>query len=142
MMQRISVVKIISGVLTILLTITFLLMVFTGISEILDSFPSPSYGLEEEDYLSVLQQEDYTTLYSMTCRDCILDTKKSAAIEACQAVAHYYHAATLYKSYLLNQDSLYLPRQIRQMEQYAAQSGTYSNHIETINQLLELDPIA
>lgn len=113
-------------------------MIAIGISEIRDSASVPSYYLDEEDYISTLQQEDYMNLYDMTCRDCIPDKKLSSNIKACQAVARYYQAATLYKAYVLAGDNLAITRQVQQMEQYAAQTGNYSDYVEKINQLLEL----
>lgn len=80
-------------------------------------------------------------LYDMTCRDCIPDKKLSSNIKACQAVARYYQAATLYKAYVLTGDNLAITRQVQQMEQYAAQTGNYSDYVEKINQLLELDSL-
>ena len=111
------------------------------ISEIRDSASVPSYYLDEEDYISTLQQEDYMNLYDMTCRDCIPDKKLSSNIKACRAVARYYQAATLYKAYVLTGDNLAITRQVQQMEQYAAQTGNYSDYVEKINQLLELDSL-
>lgn len=140
-MKRFSPLKLICGIITVILTLTCLMMVAAGISEIRDSATVSSYYLEEEDYISTLQQEDYMQLYDMTCRDCILGKKRSADIKACQAVAHYYQAATLYKAYLLNNDTLPLARQVQQMEQYASQTGDYSEYVEKINQLLDLEDL-
>lgn len=53
-------------VYTIILTLSCLLMIAIGISEIRDSASVPSYYLDEEDYISTLQQEDYMNLYDMT----------------------------------------------------------------------------
>ena len=118
-----------------------ILMIAIGISEVRDSATVSSYYLDEEDYISTLQQEDYMNLYDMTCRDCIYDKKLSSNIKACQAVARYYQAATLYKAYVLTGDNLPITRQVQQMEQYAAQTGNYSDYVEKINQLLELDSL-
>lgn len=140
-MKRFSPGKLICGIITIILTLSCLLMIAIGISEIRDSASVPSYCLDEEDYISTLQQEDYMNLYDMTCRDCIPDKKLSSNIKACQAVARYYQAATLYKAYVLTGDNLAITRQVQQMEQYAAQTGNYSDYVEKINQLLELDSL-
>ena len=140
-MKRFSPGKLICGIITIILTLSCLLMIAIGISEIRDSASVPSYYLDEEDYISTLQQEDYMNLYDMTCRDCIPDKKLSSNIKACQAVARYYQAATLYKAYVLTGDNLAITRQVQQMEQYAAQTGNYSDYVEKINQLLELDSL-
>ena len=105
-MKRFSPGKLICGIITIILTLSCLLMIAIGISEIRDSASVPSYYLDEEDYISTLQQEDYMNLYDMTCRDCIPDKKLSSNIKACQAVARYYQAATLYKAYVLTGDNL------------------------------------
>ena len=140
-MKRFSLGKLICGIITIILTLSCLLMIAIGISEIRDSVSVPSYYLDEEDYISTLQQEDYMNLYDMTCRDCIPDKKLSSNIKACQAVARYYQAATLYKAYVLTGDNLAITRQVQQMEQYAAQTGNYSDYVEKINQLLELDSL-
>ena len=140
-MKRFSPGKLICGIIIILLTLSCLLMITTGISEIRDSATVSSYYLDEEDYISTLQQEDYMNLYDMTCRDCIPDKKRSSNIKACQAVARYYQAATLYKAYVLAGESLSITRQVQQMEQYAAQTGDYSDYVEKINQLLELDSL-
>ena len=141
-MKRFSPGKLICGIITIILTLSCLLMIAIGISEIRDSASVPSYYLDEEDYISTLQQEDYMNLYDMTCRDCIPDKKLSSNIKACQAVARYYQAATLYKAYVLTGDNLAITRQVQQMEQYAAQTGNYSDYVEKINQLLELDSLS
>ena len=130
-MKRISPGKLICGIITIILTLSCLLMIAIGISEIRDSASVPSYYLDEEDYISTLQQEDYMNIYDMTCRDCIPDKKLSSNIKACQAVARYYQAATLYKAYVLTGDNLAITRQVQQMEQYAAQTGNYSDYVET-----------
>ena len=74
-MKRFSPLKLICGIITVILTLTCLMMVAAGISEIRDSATVSSYYLEEEDYISTLQQEDYMELYDMTCRDCILGKK-------------------------------------------------------------------
>lgn len=140
-MKRFSPGKLICGIITIILTLSCLLMTAIGISEIRDSAFVPSYYLDEEDYISTLQQEDYMNLYDMTCRDCIYDKKLSSNIKACQAVARYYQAATLYKAYVLTGENLLITRQVQQMEQYAAQTGNYSDYVEKINQLLELDSL-
>ncbi len=140
-MKQFSPGKLICGIITIILTLSCLLMIAIGISEIRDSASVPSYYLDEEDYISTLQQEDYMNLYDMTCRDCIPDKKLSSNIKACQAVARYYQAATLYKAYVLTGDNLAITRQVQQMEQYAAQTGNYSDYVEKINQLLELDSL-
>ena len=140
-MKHFSPLKLICGIITIVLTFTFLTMVATGISEIRDAATSSSYYLEEEDYVSTLQQEDYMSLYDMTCRDCILGKKPSTDIRACQAVARYYQAATLYKAYVLAGETLPVTRQVQQMEQYASQTGDYSEYVEEINHLLDLDSL-
>ena len=113
-MKRFSPGKLICGIITIILTLSCLLMIAIGISEIRDSASVPSYYLDEEDYISTLQQEDYMNLYDMTCRDCIPDKKLSSNIKACQAVARYYQAATLYKAYVLTGDNLAITRQVQQ----------------------------
>lgn len=65
-MKRFSLGKLICGIITIILTLSCLLMIAIGISEIRDSVSVPSYYLDEEDYISTLQQEDYMNLYDMT----------------------------------------------------------------------------
>ena len=122
-MKRFSPGKLICAIITIILTLSCLLMIAIGISEIRDSASVPSYYLDEEDYIS------------------IPDKKLSSNIKACQAVARYYQAATLYKAYVLTGDNLAITRQVQQMEQYAAQTGNYSDYVEKINQLLELDSL-
>lgn len=140
-MKRFSLSRLFLGIVTVVLTLSFLLMIGTGISEIRDSLSNSSSYLTEENYISTLQEENYMDLYDMTCRDCILGKKANSTIKACQAVARYYQAATLYKAYVLNNDTLPISRQIQQMEQYAAQTGDYSDYVEKINQLLELDSL-
>ena len=81
-MKQFSPGKLICGIITIILTLSCLLMIAIGISEIRDSASVPSYYLDEEDYISTLQQEDYMNLYDMTCRDCIPDKKLSSNIKA------------------------------------------------------------
>lgn len=140
-MKRFSPLKLICGIISGILALSFLLMIATGILELYDSATVSSYYLDEEDYISTLQQEDYMNLYDMTCRDCILDKKLSANIRACQAVARYYQAATLYKAYVLAGETLPVTRQIQQMEQYASQTGDYSEYVVKINNLLDLDSL-
>ena len=50
-MKRFSPGKLICGIITIILTLSCLLMIAIGISEIRDSASVPSYYLDEEDYI-------------------------------------------------------------------------------------------
>ena len=65
-MKRFSLGKLICGIITIILTLSCLLMIAIGISEIRDSVSVPSYYLDEEDYISTLQQEDSVSYTHLT----------------------------------------------------------------------------
>lgn len=66
-MKRFSPGKLICGIITIILTLSCLLMIAIGISEIRDSASVPSFIiLMKKIIISTLQQEDYMNLYDMT----------------------------------------------------------------------------
>lgn len=134
-MKKISVSKIIIAIFTVLLTLSLILFIVTGIREIKDVDYESSY-YTEETYLSTLNHEEYMELLRITLLDSKLGKSHSENILACQAVARYYEAATLYKALQDYGDAPGAALQLKRMEQYAPQTGDYQNHIEKINTLL------
>lgn len=85
-------------------------------------------------------EQDYVYLLDMTARDSLLGEKHSKTVRACQAVARYYEAVSLYKAYLAVGDLTAAGTQIERMEQYAVQTEEFGEYVEKkINQLFELD---
>lgn len=139
-MKKSSFAKIIIGIFTVLLTISLIFFIVFGIQRIKNTSVNTSYYTEEA-YVSDLEREDYMALLSMTNRDSKLDDSDSETIKECKAVAKYFEAATLYKAYLATGDTASARIQIQRMEQAAAQTGQFQEHVENINTLLELDKI-
>lgn len=139
-MKKRSPAKIIIGIFTVILSLSFIILVVTGINEIQDYNYEPSY-YNEENYVSALQNEDYMELLEMTCRDSRLQKEHNDIILSCKAVAHYYEAAALYKAYLTVGNKKAAGIQVQRMEQYASQTGDYQEYVEKINTLLELHTI-
>lgn len=134
-MKKLS--KILLGIFTVLLTISFLLLLFTGIGEIRDVYYQ--YGnYDEEDYLYTLQQEDYVELVRMTSANDSIGESHTATIEACHAVAHYFESASLYKAYIEMKDQKNAKLHFEKMKKYKALTGEFINYIDKINDILEI----
>lgn len=117
-----------------------ILFIITGISEIKDATYEPRY-LNEEDYLYSLKNQNYVSLLDMTARDSLLGKKHNDTIKACQAVARYYEAVSLYEAYRTVGDEQAAQTQMERMEQFAGQTGEFESHVEKINELFELENI-
>lgn len=139
-MKKTLFVKIIIGIFTVLLTLSLILFITGGIERIQNVSPDFSY-YAEESYLHCVETQDYMYLLSMTDRDSVIEKSYSKTIMECKAVAKYFEAATLYKAYLTTTDTHSARIQVQRMEQYAAQTGQFQEHVEKINALLELDSI-
>lgn len=137
-MKQISIGKIMIGIFTVILTISLIAITSVGISELMSIDSSP-YGVEEEDYISALQHEDYVELLDMASRDTKPGKSHSQTIRSCQAVGHYYEAASLYKAYLVIGNTKAAGVQVQRMEQYASQTAEFADYVEKINDLLEID---
>lgn len=137
-MRRITISKIIIGIFTAILTISLISITSVGIGELMSVDYEP-YGVEEEDYISTLQNEDYVGLLNMASRDSVLGKSYSQTVLCCQAVGHYYEAASLYKAYLVTGNAKAAATQVKRMEQYASQTGEYGEYVEKINEFLEID---
>lgn len=140
-MKHASVGKIIIGIFTVILTISLIVFVASGIGQIRDANYEPRY-LDEEDYVSTLQREDYVNLLEMTSHDTVLGKKHSNTVISCQAVAHYYEAASLYRAFLAIGNTKNASVQVQRMEQFASQTGEFGEYVEKINELLEIDSAA
>ena len=57
------------------------------------------------------------------------------------ALGHEKFLKTQCQEAIQNLQDPALKNQVQQMEQYAAQTGNYSDYVEKINQLLELDSL-
>lgn len=137
-MRKISIGKIIISIFTVILTLSLILLISTGISEIRD-FSSTSSYISEDDYAFYTTREDYDQLLYITLQDSEMDKSYSQSVKECRAVAYYYEAATLYKSYLSIEKTAEAQIQVQRMEQYATQAGEYTEHIANINKVLELN---
>lgn len=139
-MKKSSFAKIIIGIFTVLLTISLIFFIVFGIQRIKNTRNNTSYYTEEV-YISDLERGDYMELLNMANRDSKFDDSESNTIKECKAVAKYFESATLYKAYLVIADTASARIQIQRMEQAAAQTGQFQEHVEKINALLELDKI-
>lgn len=137
-MKHISIGKVILGIFTAILTISLIAITSVGIGELMSIDYAP-YGVEEEDYISTLHHEDYVELLDMASRDTKIGKSHSQTVLSCQAVGHYYEAASLYKAYLAVGNSRAAGVQVQRMEQYASQTGEFGDYVEKINDLLEID---
>ncbi|MBS6196502.1 MAG: hypothetical protein KH828_13100 [Clostridiales bacterium] len=137
-MKKISIGKIVIGVFTVILTLSLILFIVFGIRDIRDANYEPSY-LTEESYLSALSSEDYLYLLDMTLRDSRLGKEHTETVKACQSVAKYYEAISLYQAYLAVGDTDGADKQMERMKQFAAQAGDFEGDIENINELFALE---
>lgn len=139
-MKKRSIFKIILGILTVILTLSFILITASGIQQIKEYDYEPSYYTEEY-YLSYLEDEDYMSLLNISVDDSKLGKSQSKTILQCKAVGKYFEAASLYKAFITIADTSSARTQIQKMEQYAAQTGEFQEHIGKINTLLKIDEI-
>lgn len=140
-MRKVSVGKIVIGVFTVILTLSLILFVAGGISEIRDAYYEPSY-LDEESNLSALNGQDYVYLLEITARDSRLGKEYNDTVKACRAVAKYYEAASLYEAYRTVGDTQAADKQAERMEWFAGQTGEFESHVEKIDELFELEDLA
>lgn len=139
-MEKRPILKIVLGILTVILTLSFILITVTGINQIKDYDYEPSYYTEDY-YLSYLEDEDYMSLLNMSIQDSKLGKSYSKTIQECKAVGKFFEAASLYKAFVSAADISSARTQIQRMEQYAAQTGKFQEHIGKINKLLQIDEI-
>lgn len=139
-MEKRPILKIVLGILTVILTLSFILITVTGINQIKDYDYEPSYYTEDY-YLSYLEDEDYMSLLNMSIQDSKLGKSYSKTIQECKAVGKYFGAASLYKAFVSAADISSARTQIQRMEQYATQTGEFQEHIGKINKLLQIDEI-
>lgn len=131
--------KIVVNICTVILTVTLILFLFNGISNIRDmdnDYNSDYYS--DENYLTQMSEQDYINLFNIACRDCNFEKDFTPTVLECKAVAHYYEAAVLYQSFLKLNDTEHAKEQAGRMEYYADQLDTYKDQIEKINTLLDL----
>ena len=140
-MKNITVGKVLITIATVILTLSLVFFIATGVSEMRDVDYTSRY-LTEEYYVTTLQQENYVELLSMTARDSKLGETHSETIKSCKAVAHYFEAASLYKAYVTVNNTKAAGVQIQRMEQYATQTGEFEAYVDKVNNYLELDSIA
>ncbi|NCB93642.1 MAG: hypothetical protein EOM40_13960 [Clostridia bacterium] len=133
-----SIAKFIIGIFTVILTLLLIILVVSAVNEIKD-FGYYSDYYTEENYISYTHHEDYYELLGMTIRDCRFGKKYSDEEKECRAVAYYYQAASLYKAYMQSDDKKNAGIQVQRMEQYATQTGEYTDHVAKINEILGIN---
>ncbi len=136
--RKTTIGKVLIGVGTVILTFSFLVQVALGIGTIRDADYVPRY-LDEERYLSDLNYGSYVSLLDVTARDSRLDAEYTETERACRAVAMYYEAASLYRAYLEAGDDANAAKQAERMERFAGQTGEFSGHKDTIDEMFGIE---
>ncbi len=136
MKQKFSLGKLIVSIFTVILTITLILFIFVGLSNIRDIISEPDY-YTEDTYYYALQSRDYSYLLGITQRDARLDKEYSEDVLASRAVAGYFEAATLYKAYMEAENTEKAEVQKERMDYYEGQMGEFQIHKSYIDELLK-----
>lgn len=97
------------------------------------------YAYDEEDFLSCIRIEDYSSMVEYLYKNEVNDVKATAGMEECYAVARYYEAASMYKAYKAVGRNTEAEEKKQIMEGQITEMGELSYVIEDILTYLELD---
>lgn len=97
------------------------------------------YAYDEEDFLSCIRIEDYSSMVEYLYKNEVNDVKTTAGMEECYAVARYYEAASMYKAYKAVGRNTEAEEKKRIMEGQITEMGELSYVIEDILTYLELE---
>lgn len=97
------------------------------------------YAYDEEDFLSCIRIEDYSSMVEYLYKNEVNDVKTTAGMEECYAVARYYEAASMYKAYKAVGRNTEAEKKKQVMDEQITEMGELSYIAEDIVEYLELD---
>ena len=97
------------------------------------------YAYDEEDFLSCIRIEDYSSMVEYLYKNEVNDVKTTAGMEECYAVARYYEAASMYKAYKAVGRNAEAEEKKQMMEGQITEMGELAYVAEDIVAYLELE---
>ena len=125
-MKRLKVIKILLIVLSVVLFISFIVLMAVGISEIHDA-GGHQYRVESGDYVGDLRAKRYEGLLETAERDTVIGRTNNGESEAYRALAGYFRSAVLAETFEKDGRTGDAAAMREQMEAYAAQCPDYTD---------------
>lgn len=127
----------ISGIIIIILTILFALLLSVGISRLREEFRGYT-KYDEQSFAGDLKYQDYVSILRKTSQNEARGAKSNEILEEYYALGHYYEAAVNYKIYTDNKDTDKSATYKAVMDQEEKKMGQLQSEIPAILDVLSI----